>query len=169
MVAHALKEKGEIVKLHRLEYNEKGFVDVAFCNATSSEKLFENVGYWIFEKINERAALRFDPVFKQEPTSVKQVAISVGTCRSGSPTVYIVKDNRAVLEGADISVVAVANKSKPQLKEYGAIVASPDKKLLVSRDRLILGIGTHEVPIIRLYGKKRKMELVDTLEFKDGE
>ena len=95
------------------------------------------------------------------------MALRVGACRSGSPTVYVLRSLSCQgFEGSDV-IMYPTNSKESDIVLWEAMVLTPDKTKTIPRQRAEVKAGLLQVPVIKMHGYNRKMESY-ILDYVDG-
>lgn len=150
------------MKVDQLDYNFKN-IEVAFLNPSASMDVERLLKEWR-EEADNRVIVAVPSWYA---CGTNPTALRVGSCRSGSPTVYVLRSLPCQrFEGSDVLMYSSIDKES-NVDFWEAMVLTPDKTKTIPRQRAEVKAGLLQVPVIKMHGYNRKMESY-ILDYVDG-
>lgn len=150
------------MKVDQFNYDFKN-IEVAFLNPSASIDVERLLKEWR-EEADNRVIVAVPSWYA---CGTNPTALRVGSCRSGSPTVYVLRSLSCQgFEGTDV-LVYPSDSQESNVDFWEAMVLTPDKTNTIQRQRAEVKAGLLQVPVIRMHGYKRKMESY-MLDYVDG-
>lgn len=156
----AKKQETESLSLMQNDFTEHKYIDVAIVHSDTSSNILDVIHKWYLSGSNKAVI----------DTRKKCWIARVGKSKSGSPTIYSVYSGSpaslSMVYGVDvIAYNSIFDGSDTAITDSPFRYLSHDKLTVVTKRVFRMAVGKHQVPVLRLYGYKRKIKQVDLLEF----